>query len=479
MVEIKIFQNEIKDGIADKIVGNSKSSVFSTIALCKPFDIKPEFLQANKVQENNLHYMDSILVTTGWNNNTDVWLPEEVWPTRKTCINKQFNFEHDPTNIIGHTISSYILDADLSKIDESSIKAVDDTPIFFHVANQDVIYKYEKAHGEEIEERITNLVQEIKDGEWYVSTEALFPHFDYAIMDGDEQQIITRNAKTSSLSKHLKFYGGDGTYQGSPIGRVLRNITFCGKGVVKKPGNNSSVFLSTSNKKFVPTVYFNYITKQKKLEDNKVADKLESVISTIDADKINKLEKTIQSLRDENDKLKNNISEKNVEGLTKANEKLQEELKVVSQERDTFKATAEELNGLKEITEKQKTELEDLHKKLVEANLVNLENRRVNVVTPLFNEQTKAAEFVKNTLSLKDEEFDKQVAIVKSFLSTNDSKDKTDEPQDDPSKVLDSLKPADQSDLSLAASSTTDSTNTIRKQIHNFFKKESDNKGDK
>ena len=48
------------------------------------------------------------------------------------------------------------------------------------------------------------------------------------------------------MSKHLRAYGGTGKYEGYTVGRLLRNISFSGKGLVSKPANPRSVILNDS-----------------------------------------------------------------------------------------------------------------------------------------------------------------------------------------------------------------------------------------
>jgi hypothetical protein len=54
-------------------------------------------------------------------------------------------------------------------------------------------------------------------------------------MQTGEQSVVTRNEDTSFLSKHLRSYGGDGEYEGSKVGRLMRNLTFSGKGLGAEP----------------------------------------------------------------------------------------------------------------------------------------------------------------------------------------------------------------------------------------------------
>ncbi|QEL19556.1 hypothetical protein [Limnoglobus roseus] len=89
------------------------------------------------------------------------------------------------------------------------------------------------------------ILAEIAKGEWFVSMECLFAGFDYSMRARDgTTRVVARNEQTAFLTKHLRAYGGTGEYQGAKVGRLLRNIVFSGKGLVRKPANPESVILT-------------------------------------------------------------------------------------------------------------------------------------------------------------------------------------------------------------------------------------------
>jgi hypothetical protein len=89
-----------------------------------------------------------------------------------------------------------------------------------------------------------NIVAEIEGGKWFVSMECLFPDFDYALAkENGETKVVKRNEASAFLTKHLRSYGGDGIYEDYKVGRLLRNLSFSGKGLVSKPANPRSVIL--------------------------------------------------------------------------------------------------------------------------------------------------------------------------------------------------------------------------------------------
>jgi hypothetical protein len=256
MIELYNYEQDIKDLILSSLsiaytmdVREREPDGIPHISLAKL-----EELVLAENEQPDLYYIDSILVTLGWNLNDDIFLREEVVRAKNTPVDKPFNRMHNQDEIIGHMTSSRLLDSDYGVADESN---------FEHVAVNSVIYKAWR--DKEKKEEILQTISEIQEGKWKVSMECLFNKFDYGIILPDgSQKIIERNAESSYLTKHLRAYKGSGTYNGNKIGRVLRNITFCGKGLVDKPGNPYSLIFN-KNKKF-----FGAIASLNQLKENEM-----------------------------------------------------------------------------------------------------------------------------------------------------------------------------------------------------------------
>ena len=188
----------------------------------------------------DLFYLKSILVSVGWNANDDVFDKNEVWTARATPVDKQFNFMHNEKDIIGHITSTQVIAG------QTEILDIKDLPDQFDVSVGSVIYK--RWQDPQLQERIEQLIAEIKEGKWFVSMECLFRNFDYAfITPENEHKIVARSSQTSFLTKHLKIYGGSGEFQGNKIGRLLRDFTFSGKGLVDNPANKRSTVTNYSD----------------------------------------------------------------------------------------------------------------------------------------------------------------------------------------------------------------------------------------
>jgi septal ring factor EnvC (AmiA/AmiB activator) len=77
--------------------------------------------------------------------------------------------------------------------------------------------------------------------------ECLFAGFDYSVKDTSGQtKVVARSEDSAFLTKHLRAYGGTGEYEGYQIGRLLRDISFSGKGLVSRPANPRSIILDSS-----------------------------------------------------------------------------------------------------------------------------------------------------------------------------------------------------------------------------------------
>ena len=109
---MKIYASEISDGLADSIKSSNSISIASivnevnhdlaedAVRLAKESTLNSTF--ATNEGQFDLHYVNTVLVSTGWNKNDDVFDAEETWKARKTPEDKPFNYEHNPSDIIGH-----------------------------------------------------------------------------------------------------------------------------------------------------------------------------------------------------------------------------------------------------------------------------------------------------------------------------------------------------------------------------------------
>lgn len=298
-----VFDIEKADGLEKLILETQSIAYCSPILNSKKFDIsdvqlgKLQGLTHAKAGHNDtcLHYLKTILVTAGvLNKNDDYFDRTETWAARHSPKDTPFNLNHECEQIIGHIIGSNAIDDSGNEIPEDS--TTDNLPAKFHIAASTVLYKLWSKP--EFQEKMDLILAEIEKGDkWFVSMECYFRGFDYAMISGDKVEVIARNEKTAFLTKHLRAYGGTGSYQNKKLGRVLRNIVFSGKGLVEQPANPESVILAS-------VAGLGYTTSMGNIE------KGESKVNEIET-----LTKQLESLRAENEQLKTEARANDVKTL--------------------------------------------------------------------------------------------------------------------------------------------------------------------
>jgi hypothetical protein len=240
---MEIFESEIADGLENQIKA-SASIVYASVAEPSSDNnfTMAEIKSLGSVSDKDLYYVQSILVSSSWNKNDDIFDKREIWLAKNTPEDKPTNLNHDENLIIGHITANWPITEEGTIIDEDI--EIDNLPDKFHILTGSVIYKgFSKP---ELRDRSNRLIEEIENGTKYVSMECFFKGFDYGLINRatNEYKILRRNNDTAYLSKHLRAYGGLGEYNNYKIGRVLRDITFSGKGFVDKPANPDSIIFT-------------------------------------------------------------------------------------------------------------------------------------------------------------------------------------------------------------------------------------------
>jgi hypothetical protein len=299
---LEIFEHE-KD-IADIVLASSNFSVASqALAVSQEEkeqillkDLDKDLVSKAGIEDGDLYFHKAILVTTNWNKNDDIFIPEEVWAAQKTPIHKPTNLNHASSKIVGHITSSWAIEEGGSVI--AGETDINNLPEKFHILTGSVIYK--KFHNDpDYENVVAKLIEDIEKGEQFVSMECSLKSFDYAIQTAEGSvKIIKRNDETSFLTKHLRKYGGAGIYENAKIGRVLKQISFIGQAYTAKPANPESIIFR------VPDL--------KDVEKNQTSANC-SVLS-------------ISNLEIEKDNLMSDLIQKQIEDLTKRNESLASEV---------------------------------------------------------------------------------------------------------------------------------------------------------
>jgi len=239
---MEIFEQEIQDGLREKISDNSSISFQVLPQIIHPSidDSVVKKAIAGYVEDGrnfDLYHISSILASVGPNKNDDWFLPEEIWAARETPIYKQVNFGHNEKDIIG-----VITDTALLGKDGEYVTSIDDIAKISDIVSHAVIWSYWE--DDDLKARMEQIISDIENNKLFVSMESLFKNFDYVLVDESNAiSIVKRTKETAFLSKYLRIYNkdADGTYQGRRIYRLLRNFTFSGKALVENPANGRSI----------------------------------------------------------------------------------------------------------------------------------------------------------------------------------------------------------------------------------------------
>lgn len=464
MNEIVVYKSEIEDGLKDKIVSNLSISSCVELEVVQPFETSEFKAIAENKGQLDLYYLKSILVSTGWNKNDDVFDRAEVWAARKTPEDKPFNYEHDQSQIIGHITACRAIGVDGNLISDDI--SIDELPSKFHITTSAVLYKYWE--DEQKQQRMNQIISELSQGKWFVSMEALFTAFDYAVVDDGGSRVIARNEDTSFLTKHLRAYGGTGMYKNMKVGRLLKNITFSGKGLVRKPANPESVIFSETEAFKSNSGYL--------LGETTVSKEIEKMTENENqlADMQKQLEVLNISLAEANKKIEDSHAEAGMWQKEKEDmaNKMAEANKMIEELKASYDSTLSELNSMK----KEKKTNDRLS--MVMEKMGMPKEEAITVVNSL---ETLADEAFANVVAMqgdymkkKMEEYKKAgVAAEEHNMKPSEEKNKENDMEEDPAEskastsVLDTaeVKP----DAALATSEVTDEVKQVASQIASYF----------
>ena len=451
---IRIYAKELEDGISELVQADASIAYTCPLNVADPTEEEKSKIAAfvkaqaasNKGQ-SDLYYLDSVLVTTCWNKNDDVFDKSEVWAARNTPEDKPFNIEHDENEIIGHITGNWIIDEQGRTVKEDS--SAEGLPDTYHIVTSSVMYRHWT--DPKLIERTTELIGQIEAGNKFVSMECLFTDFDYALAsDSGQMQTLGRNEESAFLTKHLRAYGGTGVYQGYKIGRLLKNIAFCGHGLVNKPANPSSIIFDKYNPFVAPTegslaVFESSQAAQQSVlpkEETEMADNLDFYKNQVD-----ELKASVNSLSEEKKELESRLSQA---GAKEYDAKIAELQVTIAEKDETIEAQKTESEAVSTELNEVKTKLEEAEAKTVEVETakaelesqlaqIEAEQVRANRISQLVEaglESEEAEAAVEKFTELSDEQFeaialmvtpkDKESAKKKGFVPFKKKDDKDD-----------------------------------------------------
>jgi hypothetical protein len=496
---MKIFTHEINDGLEEQLSSKSSISYASLAEFSDDPDVsnKPsEFKSLAGINDKDLYYTQSILVTTSWNKNDDIFDKEEVWKAKNTPIHKPTNLEHNEEIIVGHITSNWPVTEDGELIDNNI--PIENLPQKYHILTGSVIYN--GYTDTDLKNRAQKLIEEIEQGSKYVSMECFFKGFDYGLINKStgEYKILGRNEETSFLTKHLRAYGGVGEYQDHKIGRVLREITFSGKGFVNKPANPESVIFTKNDILFDKTISqieksddftkIGVFSNQANLKENdmnlenEIADIKEKIEAMIDCkNSIAEAKSLASNLENKNLELQNTIKAQDV-----AIQEVKASFEAVSLEKEeAAKKMAEEMKKKEEEAMKMKADIDALNEVLAaykdkEAEMMKKEKKmkRMAALIETGLDTETASTTVDKFENLDDSSFDGMAevfaAMMKKKMAEQDMKKKEEEAMmmkkkaSEDSEALENVETEDTVDLSVGSENEVSEVENTRAALVDF-----------
>lgn len=296
----------------------------------------------------------AIMVSTVWNLNDDVFLPEDTWKALESVKNVPMNNQHIEKDIVGHVYAYRILDesGEIVTAEDDS----DEYPDYFDVDVDWVVYKTI------FPEIASEVCEKGPKQEKFVSMECYLEDFSYALMKNgtDELKVVARNENTAFLTRYLRSYGGSGEYNGYKIGRVLKNFRFCGLGIVDNPANPDSLFTSVKCfKNKIKSDCINLLNNAiyiLKGHEMKKFEKIEDAIAEVEAlsAKVDDMVQKISDLEAELvvEKEKFNVVESKLDDANKQAETLKSSVESKDAELAEAKAKLDEIAKAKKIQDR-------------------------------------------------------------------------------------------------------------------------------
>lgn len=437
---MQIFASEIEDGL-EEVLSSKASITYASQAHPSQTEycIKNTSIKALAgIEDKDLYYSQSILVTTSWNKNDDIFDKNEVWAAKNTPIHKPTNLEHNEGIIVGHITSNWPITEDGILIDKST--PVENLPNKYHILTGSVIYVgYTE---KELKERAEKLIAEIENGIKYVSMECFFKGFDYGLINKitNEYKILNRSDETSFLTKHLRAYGGLGEYQDHKIGRVLKQITFSGKGFVDKPANPESIIFTKNSINFDQNISLAETDKEKDSNFSNIGvfsnqANLKETNMSLEKEVVEIKEK-MQAMSDykaaatEAQNLASDLENKNIalQNALKAQESILSEVRTalqlaLTEKEEAGKKMAENMKKKEEEAMKMKAEVEATNEILAsykdkEAEMMKKEKKMKRMATLLETglDTELATSTVEKFESLDDASFDSMTEVFAAML---------------------------------------------------------------
>ena len=244
---------------------------------------------------------------------------------------------------------------------------------------------------------------------------------DYALATRDGSiKVIPRNEASAFLTKHLRSYGGSGKYQDYRVGRLLRTLSFSGKGLVSKPANPRSVILEG-----------NEFFDESKAETLTVSSIKENVMSDSYEKQIAELQKELSEAKAANEALKDKVV---AEQHAEFSEKIQnldatiaEQAEKLAEQAEANKTLAESLKSQEEALAAKDEEMKKTEEALAEMKAQEALMKRKARLEEAGFDADEAEAVMQDFQGVDDDTFDKIVALQKNWNKKKGKKDEDEE----------------------------------------------------
>lgn len=483
---MQIFEIEKQDGLEEQIKANASFTYACEIKTIDSPINKKEIKSLASIEDKDLYYTQSILVSTDWNKNDDIFDKAEVWMAKNTPEHKPTNIEHKESQIVGHIVANWPITEDGVIIDKDT--PIENLPDKYHVLTASVIYT--GFTEPELKARSSSLIEEIENGTKYVSMECFFNGFDYGLINKStgEFNLLPRNEETAYLTKHLRSYGGIGEFDNHKIGRVLRNITFSGKGFVDKPANPESIIFQKEDFKFLNSQKNEENKKegvfpiQAKTKEATMSSQTETKPEETKVEAMNDCVDLVKEAYASRDEMKTQASELE-SALAEAQATIEalkaEQAESAMKNEDEKKKKMEEMNKMKaeldaanEVLAAYKSKEEEMMKK--EKNM----KRMASLIEAGLDNEAAASE-VEKFESLADDAFDNMVNLLAAMKPKKEEEDmkkkeemammmKKKASENELSEALENVEVAEEADLSVGSDETEDEMASTRAALVDF-----------
>lgn len=357
------------------------------------------------LNQEDLFYIKTIMVTTGMNLNMDVFLADHTWAARTSPEDKPLNLNHDEKHIVGHITSNCVVDFSGNVIANDS----ETYPQDFHIVTSAVVYK--KWSDKDLQSRMNEVIASIKDGKKFVSMEAYFNDFDYFLVADNSSQVVARNNDTAYLTKYLSCYGGNGVYNGRRVGRVLKNITFSGKGLVDNPANPQSIILSHDDRSVANRENVNMSEYTKADFDSLNKELRDQEAARIKAEaKVDQLEEAVAH--------RDSVIKSNEETLARKQEEIEAAMDEGKKKDKMYKDQEADMKSKSEALETAEAKIKELEEKIAKAEADGRLVARIGVLVEAGLEKEVATKKAEALAEISDAAFEAFVDLAKASIPT-------------------------------------------------------------